>query len=256
MPNSLGMSPLMKASELGDAAVVHALLRVRGIDVNAARPDGSTALICACSDDIPRSGSTSGALETVRALLAVPCINANAATGATAPVPGLTALMCAASRGDAAIVEALLHVADILVSARSRFGHSALRLAMENRHKDAADLLSRAVQKKNHGALYFAGLLPEDSMLDGDLVHQHVNWTAIEAATAILPAALQYAYGAPMEQFQEHFPELSLSSCSRKGCLAVAAHTCAACKSRKYCSKACQKLDWPSHKATCHIPAR
>jgi ankyrin repeat protein len=140
-PNSLGMSPLMKASELCDAAVVHALLRARGVDVNAARPDGSTALICACSDDIPRSGSTSGALETVRALLAVPCINADAATGATAPVPGLTALMCAASRGDAAIVDALLHVPDILVSARSWLGHSALRLAMQNRHKEAASLL-------------------------------------------------------------------------------------------------------------------
>jgi hypothetical protein len=118
--------------------------------------------------------------------------------------------------------------------------------------------------QKSDGALYFAGLLPEDSMLDGDLVHQHVHWTGIEAATALLPAPFQYAYGAPMEQF----PEMSLSSeavgglpwitgaaehCSRKGCLAVAAHTCAACKSLKYCSKACQKLDWPSHKATCQL---
>ena len=44
--------------------------------------------------------------------------------------------------------------------------------------------------------------------------------------------------------------EIACTHCLKKGSL-TALRRCTACKSSSYCSKDCQRLDWPSHKQLC-----
>jgi hypothetical protein len=39
--------------------------------------------------------------------------------------------------------------------------------------------------------------------------------------------------------------------CSRKGCDKAGKAACSACSNEFYCSKECQQLHWPEHKAAC-----
>ena len=76
---------LLHAAAEGDTGVATALLATPGLDVNAVREDGGTALILAAGE---------GHTETVMALLAMPGIDVNKTDG-----PGNTALVMAARGG-------------------------------------------------------------------------------------------------------------------------------------------------------------
>ena len=83
----------MIAAHKGHTEMVTALLAAPGLDVNAARGDGSTALMHA---------ARGGYLETVTALLAAPGLDVNAATG-----DGTTALALAEGQGHVEIASLL-----------------------------------------------------------------------------------------------------------------------------------------------------
>jgi uncharacterized protein len=84
---------LVEAARQRDAAGVRALID-KGIDVNAADGDGSTALHWAAAN---------GDIEITRALL-----NAGASVKASTRIGSITPLFMAASNGNAAVIEALL----------------------------------------------------------------------------------------------------------------------------------------------------
>lgn len=44
-------------------------------------------------------------------------------------------------------------------------------------------------------------------------------------------------------------------SCANPGCTANGTKTCVRCRQCSYCSKLCQKENWPQHKLSCKAPA-
>jgi ankyrin repeat protein len=115
------------AASKGDLARVKALIDAK-TDVNAAEPDGFTALMLA---------SEKGHLEVVRAL-----VDAKADVNAKLSY-GITALMWAASRGHLEIVRALLD-AKCDVNATTTNGFTALKLASTNGYPEVVQLLKSA----------------------------------------------------------------------------------------------------------------
>jgi len=122
-----GTTPLIKAVEKGSLDIVQELLKVRGIDVNAAMMQDTTPLMQA---------SYYGHLEVVQALLAVAEINVNAATK-----QGQTALMGASFSGHPDVVRVLLAKTGIDVNAAHNGGYTALHFAAEMGHLDVAHVL-------------------------------------------------------------------------------------------------------------------
>lgn len=120
--------PLLDAAEAGDRATALKLLAAKGTDVNAAGPDGTTAIMYAAANDD---------LELVRALIKA---------GANVKLKnqfGTSALAEAAIIGSAPIVDALLKAgADANVTMPS--GETPLMAAARSGKVDAAKLLVEA----------------------------------------------------------------------------------------------------------------
>ena len=172
-------APLVNAVKLGDTAAVRVLLGQHP-DVNAAEPDGTTALHWAVQRDnlevvdlLLRAGASAKTANRYGVTpLSVACTNGNAAiiqkllnAGAdpNAPAPdGETALMTAARTGKVAAVKMLLASgADVNAKEQAR-GQSALMWAAAENHAEAAAALVEAnadVSARSNGgftALLFA----------------------------------------------------------------------------------------------------
>src|SRR5581483_262149 len=128
--------PLVHAIEAGDHAAVRALLK-RRVDVNAAEPDGTTAL--PAGETALMTAARTGSVPVIRALLAHGA-DVNAREG----WKGQTALMWAAAENNAAAVKVLVE-AGADVNARSRSGaFSAFLFAVRAGHIEAARALIEA----------------------------------------------------------------------------------------------------------------
>ena len=167
---------LIDAIREGDSHEIRALL-AKKVDVNAARPDGSTALHWASYLDDPattdlliRAGANVDAGNDLGVTpLALSCVNSSAATvierllegGAnpnSASKVGETPLMACARSGNAGGTRALLdHGADTAASDAWQ-GQTALMAAVANRHVDVARLLIAG--KADVGARSTSGFTP------------------------------------------------------------------------------------------------
>ena len=130
---SFGATPLMTACESGHDSVAKMLLESKkGVDVNAATPDGShTALYLACAR---------GHAEVVRVLLADNSIDVNAAV--SAPFGGMTSLYLASWHGFSNIVSMLLRSGrGIDVNKCRENGWSPLYIARECGHVSIVKML-------------------------------------------------------------------------------------------------------------------
>ena len=150
--------PLVDAVEKADKSAVQALLKQKTTDVNAARPDGSTALQWAVHrDDVDMVGMLLGAGADVKtanrygvSALSLAAENGNAAilekllkAGAdpNASLPGgETAMMTAARNGKADAIKTLL-VHGAQVNARDERGENALMWAAARNNADAIRML-------------------------------------------------------------------------------------------------------------------
>ena len=162
---------LVEAVKTQDAVAAHALL-TQGVDVNAAQPDGATALHWAAHWDdrdtaeqlIRQGASVNAANEFGVTPLALACVNgsapmiemllaARANPNATLPT-GETALMTAVDTGKVDAVKALLaHGANVNVR-EARMGQTALMWAMAERHVEVARALIEGgadVRARSHG---------------------------------------------------------------------------------------------------------
>ena len=156
-----GDPPLVEAARAGDAAAVRALLDA-GADVNAAAPDGATALHWAAHrDDLESLEVLLAAAADVAAVnrygvspLSLACTNGSApviellldagADPNTALPGGETVLMTAARGGSPDAVALLLaHGADVAAREQTR-GQTALMWAAAQGHADVIDLLADA----------------------------------------------------------------------------------------------------------------
>jgi ankyrin repeat protein len=156
-----GSSPLVDAVRRGDAAAVRAALQ-RGSDVNAAEPDGTTALHWAAyRDDVdvaesliragarvdsanrygvkPLSLASEGGHAGIVRLLLRAGADPNTAQGA-----GETALMAAARSGSVAAVESLLASGAAIDARESARSQTALMWAAVEGHTDVVRALARA----------------------------------------------------------------------------------------------------------------
>jgi len=156
----LAGSPLADAVEKSDRATIRALLENHS-DVNAAQPDGMTALHWAAYEDdletarlLLKAGANAKATNSYGITpLSLACVNGNGdfveslleagADPNTTLRGGETVLMTAARTGKPAAVEALLKKgAD--VNARERRGQTALMWAAADGHAAVVDLLLKA----------------------------------------------------------------------------------------------------------------
>jgi uncharacterized protein len=150
--------PLLDAVRKGDQKAVRELLQ-KGVDVNAAQADGSTALVLAADRNdlevahlLIRAGAhVNAANEYGATALSVACAGGNVAmikilleakADPNAPLlSGETPLMSAADQGHVDAVRALLeHGADVNVG-ESKGGQTALMWAVANRYPDIAKVL-------------------------------------------------------------------------------------------------------------------
>jgi ankyrin repeat protein len=113
----------MSAAEKGDLAAVQALLSAPGIDIDAKKPDGATALIVAAAN---------GKKDVVKAL-----IDKGADVNVASSQSG-TPLMYAAQQGDLSTVQALLSAPGIDIDA---YGAKALLVAAASGKKDVMKAL-------------------------------------------------------------------------------------------------------------------
>ncbi|MDP6582876.1 MAG: ankyrin repeat domain-containing protein, partial [Vicinamibacterales bacterium] len=162
---------LVDAVERNDAEAVVALLS-DGADVNAAQPDGATALHWAAHwdavDSARRLLEAGAAVNAVNDLgvapLAIACRNGNArmvdtllAGGADARIAepsGETALMTCARTGSAQAVELLLSGGAVPNASERASGQTALMWAVAGRHTSAARALVEAgadLDARSHG---------------------------------------------------------------------------------------------------------
>ena len=149
---------LVDAAAAGDAALVRALLD-EGVDVDAARADGATALLWAAHRDdaetvelLLRAGADVNAADDHGVTpLARACENAGAAVAGrlldagadpnAAQTNGLTPLMTAARTGSLAVVEALLARGADVDAATAATHETALMWAVAERHRDVVRAL-------------------------------------------------------------------------------------------------------------------
>jgi ankyrin repeat protein len=120
LADNTGWTPLMFAAEKGLLAITQALLSAPGIDINAQKPDGETALYVAVNQ---------GKDDVVKAL-----INKRADVN-IARINGWTPLMFAAEKGHLTITQALLSAPRIDINAKKPDGATALHVAV-NQGKD------------------------------------------------------------------------------------------------------------------------
>lgn len=119
-------TPLMFAAEKGDLGTVQALLTTPGISIDERQTDGTTALIIAASH---------GKADIVRALIdrgAYPNI---------ADADGWTALMYAAQTDDVETTQALLNAPTIIIDKRKTDGATALIIAATHGNADVVKAL-------------------------------------------------------------------------------------------------------------------
>jgi len=169
--------------EVVDTQTVAELL-ARGANVNAARPDGATALMLAA-----KRGHT----EIVSALLACDGINVNAVTSS-----GVSALMLAAQNGRAEIVSALL-ARDSDFNAQTSNGATALMFAAERGHTEIVSTLlayeeidvNAARTSNGSTALMFAAQNGHEGIVSALLARDGINVNAVRSngATALMLAA-------------------------------------------------------------------
>ena len=121
-----GVTPLMFAAKTGRLTTVQALLNIPGIDINARKTDGATALHVAASH---------GKDEVVKAL-----INKDADVNITKNY-GWTPLMCAAKHGHLRTVQTLLDIPPININARKNDGATALWVAADHGEDEVVKVL-------------------------------------------------------------------------------------------------------------------
>ncbi len=170
---------LVNAAADQDKAAVRALLE-QGVDVNATRADGATALLWAVhfndtemADLLMRAGAKVNAGDDHGVTpLALACENANVAmvekllaAGANpnaAQTSGLTPLMIAAHTGKVSVVQALIARGASVNAATSETRDTALTWAVADQHRDIARVLIeshadvRASSRKGFTPLMFA----------------------------------------------------------------------------------------------------
>ena len=206
---------LVEAVQQRDAATAQALL-AQGIDVNAARPDGATALHWAAHwDDLDTAGQLldRGASVDVANVygvtpLTLACVNGSAPmvqmlleSGANpdAALPsGETALMTAARTGRADAVKALLARGANANAQEAKKGQTALMWAMAERHLETARVLIEGgadVNARSFGG--FSSLLfatREGDVATARLLLAHgsdVNEVAADGTSALHVAAMR-----------------------------------------------------------------
>jgi ankyrin repeat protein len=124
--DNYGWTALMRACQKGHLTTVQALLGAPGIDIDAKKPDGVTALIVAAAI---------GKKDVVKTL-----IDKGADVNIT-DNHGWTPLMIAAQKDDLSAVQALLSVPRIDIDAKKSDGATALIVAVASDKKDVVKAL-------------------------------------------------------------------------------------------------------------------
>ena len=206
---------LVEAVKTQDGVATHALL-TQGVDVNAAQPDGATALHWAAywddrdiAEQLIREGASVNAVNAFGVTpLALASLNGSApmietllAAGAnpnTARPTGETALMTAVDTGKVDAVQALLARGANVNARETRMGQTALMWAMAERHLDVARALIEGgadVRARSHGGftpLMFAARKGDVSAARLLLAHGvDVNETAADGSSVLHVAAVR-----------------------------------------------------------------
>jgi len=219
-------NPLGEVVDENRSTQTVARLLTRGANVNAARPDGVTALIIAVAHDHTEIVSTllncneinvnaaisdgftalmiaahKGFAKTVSALLNCNRINVDAATP-----DGFTALMIAARKGHKESVSALLNFKEINVDAETNSGFTALMIAADNGHAESVlailsrngvdweivhDQLSRLPQKPNKEVSALLAVAIPRNLIFRNLNQENPNNTIEQEDDDILGAGLE-----------------------------------------------------------------
>lgn len=111
-----------------------------------------------------------------------------------------------------------------------------------------------AAMEAMHGRAELSETQGRPSQLERAYGTPHLRLAAIRAIAH--PAACVYLdLASPLESRQAAKRSLlsTVNSCSRCGavCAVGGLSACSACKVARYCGRACQKADWPSHKPVC-----
>lgn len=259
--------PLTLAALEGDVDKVRELLRRRE-DVTGAEPDGITPLIGA---------ALFGHTAVARLLVGVQGVEVDKCT-----VHGCTALLMAAENGHAGVVEVLVGAACDVNKATTHEQFTPLYAAAGTGHLDVVELLLRAACDVNKTCwdgstplLVTAGqgheavcrrLLRVPGIEDRT---NHWGLSALEMAAdpmiaqlladafhgAARPSSVGAAAAVPGVTFDS--VAAGRVACCRPGCSDEAVKgMCGLCGYVVYCSVACQKLHWPTHKANCRYRPR
>lgn len=171
-----------------------------------------------------------------------------------------TPLMYAAQFGHAAIVQRLLRNTNIDINFRSKWGHTALHVAIRNGHQTAVSiLLKNSFIKVSREDLYD---------VEGVSALIRAQEKGYKSVIALVEARFRIAETHAKTEKQESKrstalkqPDQSSTSiqraqakvsktcgnCQKDNCL----NLCGKCKSIYYCSTECQKKHWKAHKASC-----
>ena len=212
---SAGDLRLIDAIKRRDPKAVTSLLSQRA-DVNAAQPDGATALAWAAFLDetavaeslLAAGAKVSTADEYGETPLTLACANGNAklvdaflragANPNSARWDGETALMIAANSGNTEVVKALLARGAAVNAAESRKGQTALMWAAAEGHTDVASLLIdhgadvKAASKAGFTALVFAAVKNDDQSVRTLLAAGADPNHALPDGTKVLLVAANY----------------------------------------------------------------
>lgn len=280
-----GFTPLMIAAALGNAEVVNVLIAAKA-EIEAKASDGGTALSVAATrgkativEALIRAGAcinvhdSNGMTPLFTAIAsnqpgAVEVLLREKADMTLVDDVGQTALMMAIQRSpDCSLLQPLLEEikrrnCPAILEMRDFSGDTALIIAARWRLRRAVSLLLGAGAnigaKNNKGDCALSVVAMRFDLLGTGLKEEELG--ALHMAVGELTEEekimkMLIRAGAPIEDIRRPAVRKKIAAVQQKiacnECLSMAQNKCGRCFKVYYCSAACQRADWPKHKAEC-----